>query len=89
MNDMRETLLAGADKIAINSSAVNTPELITEGAERFGSQCIVTAIDARWNDKFWEVVVSGGRKPTGLNALEWAKEVESRGAGEILSYKYG
>jgi cyclase len=84
VEDMRATLLAGADKIAINSSAVRTPELITEGAERFGSQCIVVAIDARWNGTNYEVVVSGGRIPTGIDAIEWARDVEQRGAGEIL-----
>jgi cyclase len=84
VEDMRATLLAGADKIAINSSAVRTPELITEGAERFGSQCIVVAIDARWKGTNYEVYVSGGRIPTGLDAIRWAHEVERRGAGEIL-----
>lgn len=84
VEDMRATLLAGADKIAINSSAVRTPELIIEGAERFGSQCIVVAIDARWNGANYEVYVSGGRTPTGIDAIEWAREVERRGAGEIL-----
>jgi cyclase len=82
--DMRETLLAGADKIAINSAAVRTPDLVTEGATRFGSQCITVAIDARWNGAYYEVVVSGGRTPTGLDALQWARDVEARGAGEIL-----
>jgi cyclase len=84
VEDMRATLLAGADKIAINSSAVRTPDLIAEGAERFGSQCIVVAIDARWNGTNYEVYVSGGRTPTGLDAIAWACEVERRGAGEIL-----
>ncbi len=84
VQDMRDTLLAGADKIAINSAAVRTPSLISEGAERFGVQCIVVAIDARWNGEFYEVYVSGGRKPTGLDAVAWAREVEARGAGEIL-----
>ncbi len=84
VEDMRATLLAGADKIAINSAAVRTPEVISEGAERFGSQCIVVAIDARWNGQFYEVYVSGGRTPTGLDAIAWAAEVERRGAGEIL-----
>lgn len=84
VEDMRATLLAGADKIAINSAAVRTPELISEGAERFGSQCIVVAIDARWNGTGYEVYVSGGRTPTGIDAIEWAREVERRGAGEIL-----
>jgi cyclase len=84
VEDMRATLLAGADKIAINSSAVRTPELITEGAIRFGSQCIVVAIDARWSGTNYEVFVSGGRIPTGIDAIEWAREVDWRGAGEIL-----
>jgi len=84
VEDMRDTLLAGADKIGINSAAVRTPELISEGAERFGSQCIVVAIDARWNGSKSQVLVSGGRTPTGLDAIEWAREVEQRGAGEIL-----
>ncbi|HQE16876.1 MAG TPA: imidazole glycerol phosphate synthase subunit HisF [Aggregatilineales bacterium] len=84
VEDIRDTLLAGADKTAINSAAVRTPDLITEGAKRFGSQCIVVGIDARWNGVFYEVMVSGGRIPTGLDAIEWAREVEDRGAGEIL-----
>jgi cyclase len=84
VEDMREALLAGADKIAINSAAVRSPDVISAGAERFGVQCIVVAIDARWNGSYYEVYVSGGRTPTGLNAVEWAQEVERRGAGEIL-----
>jgi cyclase len=84
VEDMRNTLLAGADKTAINSSAVRTPDLISEGAEKFGSQCIVVAIDAKWNGSNYEVYVSGGRIPTGIDAIEWAQEVERRGAGEIL-----
>ena len=84
VEDMREALLAGADKIAMNSAAVRTPDVIAAGAERFGAQCIVVAIDARWNGSHYEVYVSGGRTPTGLDAIEWACEVEQRGAGEIL-----
>ncbi len=84
VDDMRATLLAGADKISINSAAVRTPDLITEGARRFGSQCIVVAIDPRRVNETWEVHISGGRVPTGLEAVAWAKEVEARGAGEIL-----
>ena len=84
VEDMREALLAGADKIAINSAAVRTPDLIAAGAERFGAQCIVVAIDARWNGTHYEVFVSGGRTPTGLDAVDWAREIERRGAGEIL-----
>ena len=84
VDDMRDTLLAGADKITINSAAVRTPDLITQGAERFGSQCIVVAIDARWNGEIYEVFVSGGRVATGLDAVAWAREVEARGGGEIM-----
>ncbi|MGM0471368.1 MAG: imidazole glycerol phosphate synthase subunit HisF [Bacillota bacterium] len=87
--DMRELLKAGADKISINSAAVKDPEVIAQGAKKFGSQCIVVAIDAKrksdssTNPK-WEVYIHGGRKPTGLDAVEWAKQVEELGAGEIL-----
>jgi cyclase len=85
VEDLRDILVAGADKTSINSSAVRTPELISEGAKRFGSQCIVVAIDVkREADGHWQVYISGGRIPTGLEALSWAKEVEARGAGEIL-----
>ncbi len=117
VDDMRALLRAGADKISINSAAVATPELITQGAEAFGSQAVVVAIDAKRvqgsrgaeeqgsrgaseqgrkeNSQFtiqssqfiipsWEVYVSGGRTPTGLDAVEWAIEVEKRGAGEIM-----
>jgi cyclase len=84
VEDIRATLLAGADKVSINSSAVRDPNLITEGAMRFGSQCIVVAIDPKWNGDRWEVHVNGGRIPTGLDAIEWAQRVESLGAGEIL-----
>jgi cyclase len=84
VDDIRDTLLAGADKTTINSAAVRTPDLITEGARRFGSQCIVVAIDAKWTGERYEVYVSGGRIPTGLDAIEWAKEVEERGGGEIM-----
>jgi cyclase len=81
---MRATLLAGADRVAVNSAAVRNPAIIGEGAERFGVQCIILAIDARWNGDYYEVYVSGGRIPTGLNAIEWAQQAESLGAGEIL-----
>jgi len=85
LDDLRDILLAGADKTSINSAAVRTPELINEGAKRFGSQCIVVAVDVkREEDDHWQVYISGGRIPTGLDALEWAREVEDRGAGEIL-----
>ncbi len=92
VDDMRAILLAGADKVSINSAAVKHPALITEAATRFGSQCIVVAIDARLRQgddlaargPGWDVFVSGGRINTGLDAVAWAREVERRGAGEIL-----
>lgn len=101
VDDMRGILRAGADKISINSAAVKNPELITQGAEAFGSQAVVVAIDAKRVQESkgagvqgsrgesvpatrWEVYVSGGRTPTGLDAVEWAQEAERRGAGEIL-----
>jgi cyclase len=90
VRDIREILVAGADKISINSSAVQRPELITEGAKRFGSQCIVVAIDAKrlpaepGAPPRWEVYIHGGRVPVGRDALAWAREAEDRGAGEIL-----
>jgi cyclase len=84
VEDVRATLLAGADKVSVNSAAVRTLELVSEAAERFGSQCIVVAIDPKWNGQFWEVHIAGGRIPTGLEAIAWAREVEARGAGEIL-----
>ncbi len=87
--DMRRLLLAGADKISLNSAAVRQPQLLSEGADRFGSQCVVLAIDARRTSlpgeaPRWEVYVDGGRTPTGLDALEWAVRGVSLGAGEIL-----
>lgn len=85
VDDMRGILRAGADKISVNSAAVRNPEIISQGAEAFGSQAIVVAIDARRTSSgSWEVYVSGGRTPTGMDAVEWAKEAERRGAGEIL-----
>jgi len=86
VEDIRELLLAGADKVSMNTAAVNNPQLITDGATRYGSQCIVVAIDAKWsaerND--WDVMINAGKVSTGLSAIEWAREVERRGAGEIL-----
>ncbi len=91
VDDMRAILLAGADKVSVNSAAVKDPELITQGAERFGSQCIVVAIDAKRISSpqlpitnKWEVYVSGGRTPAGLDAVEWARRAVALGAGEIL-----
>ncbi|HWH14232.1 MAG TPA: imidazole glycerol phosphate synthase subunit HisF [Miltoncostaeaceae bacterium] len=83
--DMYAVLSAGADKVAINSAAVRDPDLITRGATRFGSQCIVVAIDAKARPGGgWEVYLNGGRLPTGREATEWAAEAAARGAGEIL-----
>jgi len=85
VEDLRHILLAGADKTSINSAAVRTPDLIDEGARRFGSQCIVVAIDVkREQDGSYGVYINGGREPTGKEAVAWAREVEARGAGEIL-----
>ena len=84
IDDIRDTLLAGADKVSINSAAVRTPEVISAGAWGFGSQCIVVAIDPRRIDGKWVVHINGGRIPTDKEAVPWAKEVEDRGAGEIL-----
>lgn len=83
--DFKELLRAGADKISVNSAAVRNPELLNEAAEKFGSQCVVCAIDAkRRKTGGWEVYLNGGRIPTGIDAVEWAKEAYARGAGEIL-----
>jgi cyclase len=84
VHDMRNLLLAGADKVSVNSAAVQRPELISEGASRFGAQCILLAIDARRSGSSWEVYVNGGRVPTGLDAIEWAQRGVELGAGEIL-----
>ena len=84
VDDMRNLLLAGADKVSVNSAAVKRPELLSEGAMRFGAQCIVLAIDARRSGSSWEVYVNGGRAPTGINAIEWAVRGVELGAGEIL-----
>ncbi|OGO05302.1 MAG: imidazole glycerol phosphate synthase subunit HisF [Chloroflexi bacterium RBG_13_56_8] len=85
VEDLRNILLAGADKISINSAPVHNPDLISEGAKRFGSQCIVVAIDVkREAGGYWQVYINGGRIPTGREAVAWAREVEDRGAGEIL-----
>lgn len=83
--DFKELLRAGADKISVNSAAVRNPDLINEAAQKFGSQCVVCAIDAkRRAEGGWEVYLNGGRLPTGIDAVAWAKEAVSRGAGEIL-----
>jgi len=82
--DIRNLLLAGADKVGINTSAIKNPNLITEGANKFGSQCIVVAIDAKKIKNRWRVFTHGGRKETGLDAIEWAQLVTEKGAGELL-----
>lgn len=86
VSDFREMLRRGADKISVNSAAIKNPSLISEAAEKFGSQCVVCAIDAKKkaDDEGWEVFLNGGRVGTGRDAVEWAAEAEKRGAGEIL-----
>ena len=84
LGDIRDLLKAGADKVSINTAAVAEPEFVRRAAERFGSQCIVVAIDAKGRDGGWEVYTHGGRNPTGIDALEWAQRMEEYGAGEIL-----
>ncbi len=95
IQDIRDLLNAGADKVSINTAAVNRPEFVKEAAERFGAQCIVVAIDAKRQtldsslqtldaEQSWEVYIHGGRTPTGLDAVEWARRMETYGAGEIL-----
>jgi imidazole glycerol-phosphate synthase subunit HisF len=84
VEDIANALRAGADKVAINSAAVRRPELLTHAASRFGSQCVVASIDALKKGETWEVYVNGGREPTGLDAIEWAKCCVELGAGEIL-----
>jgi len=85
VSDVRRLLNAGADKVSINTAAVQNPQLVADAAGRYGAQCIVVAIDAkRVGEGRWEVFTHGGRKPTGLDAVEWAKRVQALGAGEIL-----
>ena len=85
VEDFRTILNAGADKVSVNSAAVKNPQLIKDAAEKFGSQCVVVAIDAKRNDSgSWDVYLNGGRVNTGIDAIEWAKTAESLGAGEIL-----
>jgi cyclase len=84
VDDIARALRAGADKVSVNSAAVARPELLTEAADRFGRQCVVASIDARRAGERWEVVTHGGRAPTHLDAVSWARECAQRGAGEIL-----
>ncbi|MDT7043429.1 imidazole glycerol phosphate synthase subunit HisF [Candidatus Nitronereus thalassa] len=90
IDDIRQLLNAGADKVSINTAAVRSPEFVTEAANRFGTQCIVVAVDAKQvssataSQPRWEIFTHGGRNPTGLDAIEWARQMEAKGAGEIL-----
>ncbi len=84
IDDFNEILRAGADKVSVNSAAIKRPNLINEASAKFGSQCVVTAIDAKRKGESWEVYINGGRVPMGIDAVEWAVECEKRGAGEIL-----
>ncbi|MBL0386941.1 imidazole glycerol phosphate synthase subunit HisF [Tumebacillus sp. ITR2] len=86
VDDIRELLLAGADKVSMNTAAVKNPQLITDGAKRYGSQCIVVAIDGKWNVEMqdWEVMINAGKVSTGMSAIKWARDCEEAGAGEIL-----
>ena len=84
VNDIEKLLHSGADKVGINSAAVRNPELISEGANNFGSQCIVLAVDVKRHENSWRVYVKGGREDTGLDAIDWIRAGEQRGAGEIL-----
>ena len=84
VDDMKNFLSVGADKVSVNSSAINEPKIITEGAMKFGNQCIVVAIDAKKIKNSWKVFINGGRVETGIDAIQWAKKVEKLGAGEIL-----
>ena len=84
VEDVRRLLNAGADKVSINTSAVQNPELVREAADRYGSQCIVVAIDAKRAENGWQVFTHGGRNATGLDVIEWAKKMQALGAGEIL-----
>ena len=83
VEDFTRVLRAGADKVSINSQAVKNPDLITQAAEKFGSQCVMVSIDAKKNGDSWKVYIKGGREDTGLDAIEWAKKAEELGAGEI------
>ncbi len=84
VEDIRALLNAGADKVSLNTAAVTCPELIKQASDKFGNQCIVVAIDAKRGAKSWEVYIHGGRTPTGIDAIQWAKNAQKLGAGEIL-----
>lgn len=84
VDDVGEALRAGADKVSLNSAAVSRPEVLTQCADRYGAQCVVASIDGKWDGEKWRVYVKGGREATALDAVEWSRECERRGAGEIL-----
>jgi len=84
IDDIRKLLLAGADKVSINTAAVARPDLVAEAARKFGSQCIVVAVDAKWQGDHYEVFTHGGRKPTGIEAIGWCRKMADLGAGELL-----
>ncbi len=84
LEDIYALLNVGCDKVSVNSAAIQNPDLINDGAKRFGSQCIVVAIDAKRTGDSWNIYLNGGRKDTGIDAIEWAKEAYNRGAGELL-----
>jgi cyclase len=84
LEDIRKLLKAGADKVSVNTAAVKNPNFVEKASKRFGSQCIVIAIDAKRKEESWEVYTHGGRVPTGIDAISWAKQMEEMGAGEIL-----
>ena len=84
IEDAKAVIDAGADKVCVNSSAVKNPKLIQEISDRFGSQCVIVAMDTKYSAPFWEICINGGRTPTGIKTLEWAKKVVRLGAGEIL-----
>jgi len=84
LDDIRRILRAGADKVSMNTAAVESPELVSKAADRFGSQCIVVAIDAKAKGSSWEVFIHGGRTPAGLDVVDWAKKMEGLGAGEFM-----
>ncbi|MFH1720248.1 MAG: imidazole glycerol phosphate synthase subunit HisF [Patescibacteria group bacterium] len=84
LQDIRELLKRGADKVSIGSEAIRNPSLVKKAAKKFGSQCIVISIDPKWNKNYWEMYINGGRTPTAINAIKFAKEMERLGAGELL-----
>jgi len=84
VEDFKEVLNVGADKVSVGSAAVKNPDLITKAAQKFGSQCVVVSVDPKWNGEYWEIYIKGGRESTGINAIKFLKDMEARGAGELL-----